>query len=260
MSYSSQDNTVRTKQAGRNLRYVSLEGWECSMNRVQQVLQNICGGFMAPPKALRKVTPQVVFSHQSTQSCFLARPSMHQGKKWLAWSPATVTHHKPQSGQNGKQQLHAKNWMKWRRRRQPKVSRHDTTAGRRLFSLSSQPISHSPRTSLEGPSLHPESGEGRPGVVKRRIRHGSSAVRRPAGTGARSDWSSGIQREGEEERREESRGRERERESTPGWGLPPTRLRWSERQSRQAKKSGCREKETWRMQQFSPQHDRSSFV
>lgn len=42
-----------------------------------------------------------------------------------------------------------------------------------------------PSTSFEGPSLHPEFGEGRPGVVERRVGHVISAARgtRPAGRG-----------------------------------------------------------------------------
>ncbi len=141
----------------------------------------------------------------------------------LIWFTATVTCHKPQSGQNGKQQP-------------PKVtsSPQPLLDNSPLFSFSPihlccptnrlkchlnvKPDSH--RTSLEGPSLHPEFGEGGPGVVKRRVRHTSSAVGRPAGTGARSHWSSGTQR-GEEggekeraegERRDGGRGVERERE------------------------------------------------
>lgn len=98
------------------------------------------------------------------------------------------------------------------------------------------------RTSLERPSLHPEFGEGGPGVVKRRVRHRSSAVGRPAGTGARSHWSSGTQREegagwreraGGEWWREGSQETERERvrgyRIRAGWGLPLKTLQQRQR-------------------------------
>lgn len=39
-------------------------------------------------------------------------------------------------------------------------------------SQAEEEISAAQRTSLEGPSLHPELGEGRPGVVERRVGHG----------------------------------------------------------------------------------------
>lgn len=44
----------------------------------------------------------------------------------------------------------------------------------------------SPSTSFEGPSLHPEFGEGWPGVVERRVGHVISTARgtRPAGRGS----------------------------------------------------------------------------
>lgn len=79
-------------------------------------------------------------------------------------------------------------------------------------------VSVKPVTSLEGPSLHPESGEGWPGVVKRRVRHRSSTAGWPAGTGARS--SSGTQQEeegGERGREEETseRGRAARSEELP---------------------------------------------
>lgn len=107
-------------------------------------------------------------------------------------------------------------------------------------------------------------------MVKRRVRHTSSTVGRPAGTGARSHWSSsGTQqeeergeREGERKRGQGRRGRTeegregsrirqgegervqgKEQGAAAGWGLPPQRIQWREKKSRRAKKVTGEKKE-----------------
>ena len=99
-------------------------------------------------------------------------------------------------------------------------------------------------------------------MVQRRIRHTSSAVGRPAGTGARSHWSSSdTQREEERERERECRQEKRggteggetetekeqvedEEQGAAGWGLPPQRLQWKEEREQESSE-GDSEKRRW---------------
>lgn len=134
---------------------------------------------------------------------------MHKYKKQMTHCE---TGHKPQSGHTVKQQLYEKE-----ENQQPGQPPEVTSSLWPLLHLRfnqffSYPTSHKHRkynlkcktwclkmmpTSLEGPSLHPEFGKRGPRVVKRRVRHRSSAMGRPAGTGACSHWSSGTQWEEE---------------------------------------------------------------
>ncbi len=77
-------------------------------------------------------------------------------------------------------------------------------------------------------------------MVKRRVRHTSSAVGRPAGTGAHSHWSSsGAQREEEGgETKKERAGEERKGRTEGGRGVKRDRERQREREGESEVRNG----------------------